>query len=497
MTSDASTTYTWDVRDRLIGLTGLHTASFGYDALGRRRQKAIDGTTTDFVYDGLNPVRQAGGSATVDLLTGTGIDEFLVRTVNATDIRNLLSDVLGSTVALTDPGGTVHTEYTYEPFGAVTTSGLNNGNEFRYTAREDDGVGIYYYRARYYHPSLQRFISEDPLGILGGDVNLYAYVGNNPLNWTDPWGLSRGDWWDVRTYTPDLGRARVIAAEVLAETQRNFPGSPLHNDAADAWRHARWSSRMVNEIGWGTAVTAGYGHELENLYEQWQAGRPIAWSEMWMDLHNNREGRSGRDAWRLLLEGRLRTRPIGDAVEYGTLRYSAPGLGASGAPALSGRASPADMRTHRTEIVAVLSIVGVLMLFGCSEAGSKLYITGDREAVGAEIHLDGKRVGIMERRIYSGPAPTEAELRARAEGQRRLGLAPTPPMKPGDVFAEGIAASDKPAGSGAHDQVRAPAGPHEIAFVHRDGRRLVKRIEVRNEVYIGVSFSEMRITGGE
>jgi len=70
-------------------------------------------------------------------------------------------------------------------------------------------------------------------------------------------------------------------------------------------------------------------------------------------------------------------------------------------------------------------------------------------------------------------------------------------MKPGDVFAEGVAASDKPAGSSVYDQVRARAGSHEIAFVHRDGRRLVKRIDVRNEVYIGVSFSEMLITGGE
>ena len=137
------------------------------------------------------------------------------------------------------------------------------------------------------------------------------------------------------------------------------------------------------------------------------------------------------------------------------------------------------------------------MLFGCSKPGSKLYITGDNDAVGAEIHLDGKRVGIMERRIYSGPPPTEAELQTRAEGQRRLGLPATPPMKPGDVFAEGVAASDKSAGSSAYDQVRARAGSHEIAFVHRDGRRLAKRIEVRNEVYLGVSFSEMRIAGGE
>jgi hypothetical protein len=155
------------------------------------------------------------------------------------------------------------------------------------------------------------------------------------------------------------------------------------------------------------------------------------------------------------------------------------------------------MRTRCTKIAAALSIVGLSILSGCSSAGSKLYITGDSEAVGAEIHLDGKRVGIMEHRIYSGPPPTEDELRARAEGQRRLGLAATPPMKPGDVFAEGIATGDKPAASGAYDQVRAPAGSHEIAFVHRDGRRLGKRIEVRNDVYIGVSFSEMRITGGE
>jgi len=137
------------------------------------------------------------------------------------------------------------------------------------------------------------------------------------------------------------------------------------------------------------------------------------------------------------------------------------------------------------------------MLIGCSEPGSKLYITGDSEAVGAEIHLDGKRVGMMERRIYSGPPPTEGELKTRAEGQQRLGLKATPPMKPGDVFAEGVASGDKPAGAGVYDQVRARPGPHEIAFVHRNGRQLVKRIDVRSEVYIGVSFSEMRITGGE
>jgi RHS repeat-associated protein len=57
------------------------------------------------------------------------------------------------------------------------------------TGREHDGPTGHYYRARYYHPTLQRFISEDPLGLMGGDANLYAYVFNSPIIFTDPFGL--------------------------------------------------------------------------------------------------------------------------------------------------------------------------------------------------------------------------------------------------------------------------------------------------------------------
>jgi len=90
--------------------------------------------------------------------------------------------------ALADNAGTVQTSYTYEPFGGITQSGSANTNSFKYTAREDDGTGLIYYRARYYSPRLQRFLSEDPIGFDGGDANLYAYVSNNPVNFTDPLG---------------------------------------------------------------------------------------------------------------------------------------------------------------------------------------------------------------------------------------------------------------------------------------------------------------------
>ena len=52
---------------------------------------------------------------------------------------------------------------------------------------------LYYYRARYYHPTLSRFISEDPLGIAAGP-NSYAYVGGNPVNYFDPYGLDKTTW---------------------------------------------------------------------------------------------------------------------------------------------------------------------------------------------------------------------------------------------------------------------------------------------------------------
>jgi RHS repeat-associated protein len=188
LTGDGTNTYTWNVRNQLASIAGPTPASFVYDPLGRRQRKTINGTITDFVYDGLNPVKEATGATTVNLLTGLGIDEYLTRTTGS-GTEYFLSEALGSTVALADGSGAVATEYSYEPFGTATASGTSSGNELGYTAREDDGAGVYYYRARYYHPGLQRFISEDPIDWAGGDTNLYAYVTSDPVNMVDPLGL--------------------------------------------------------------------------------------------------------------------------------------------------------------------------------------------------------------------------------------------------------------------------------------------------------------------
>jgi RHS repeat-associated protein len=184
LTSDGASTYAWDARNRLAAITGGASASFFYDALNRRATKG----STSYLYDGANVVQELSGTTpTANLLSG-GIDEVFTRTDSAGS-RYFLNGGLGSTEALTDASGSILTQYTYDPFGNTTVTGAASTNPFQYTGRENDGTGLYYYRARYYSPHLQRFISEDPLGFGADSVNFYDYVGNSPSNFTDPFGL--------------------------------------------------------------------------------------------------------------------------------------------------------------------------------------------------------------------------------------------------------------------------------------------------------------------
>jgi RHS repeat-associated protein len=188
LTSDGAKSYSWNARNELSGISGGVSASFAYDAVGRRRSRSVASTTTQFLYDGLNPVQElASGTPTANLLTGLRIDEYLVRTDSA-GARYLLTDALGSTIALADGSGSVQTEYSYEPFGSVTTSGSSSANTFGFTGRENDGTGLSFYRARYYDARLQRFVGEDPIAFDAGDPNLYSYVRSAPIQLRDPSG---------------------------------------------------------------------------------------------------------------------------------------------------------------------------------------------------------------------------------------------------------------------------------------------------------------------
>jgi RHS repeat-associated protein len=189
----------WSARNQLTNMLGAVTATFAYDGLGRRITRTVTGNTEKYLYDGLDVIMQFDGSANIRgrYFRGLAIDEPWQRVditpgsgQKTTETnRNYLADALGSIVALADSNKVIQTEYDYEPFGATTTTGAGNKNSYKFTAREEDGTGIYYLRARYYHPGLGRFISEDPIEYASGDINLYSYASNDPINASDPLGL--------------------------------------------------------------------------------------------------------------------------------------------------------------------------------------------------------------------------------------------------------------------------------------------------------------------
>jgi RHS repeat-associated protein len=114
----------------------------------------------------------------------------------------------------------VHNRYYYQPFGqaSVSNSSIATWNSVRFTGRDDDGTGLYFYRARYYSPDLGRFISEDPAG-LDEAGNQYAYAGDDPVNAVDPSGL-------VHVVGSVDSTTRFGTAKVYANKGDYIPPSP-------------------------------------------------------------------------------------------------------------------------------------------------------------------------------------------------------------------------------------------------------------------------------
>lgn len=141
-------------------------------------------------YDGDNLAEEtnSSGAAVARYWQGLNIVEQFAMLQNGTT-SYYQADGLGSLTSLSNTSGTLANTYTYDSFGNLTASTGSVSNRFRFTGREfDTETGLYYYRARYYDASAGKFLSEDPLGFVGGG-NFYAYVENNPVDDMDPFGL--------------------------------------------------------------------------------------------------------------------------------------------------------------------------------------------------------------------------------------------------------------------------------------------------------------------
>jgi RHS repeat-associated protein len=190
-----TTIYVWDVQNRLVRIEFPDTnfATYRYDALGRRIEKNVSGTAvTRYVYDGTNIILEHDGVNTIlaRYSHGDQVDQPLVQERGG---QNYFyhTDYLGSVRKVTDVLGSVANSYDYDTFGRFDSRVESVVNPFTFTAREFDAEsGLHFYRARNYDPFGGRFITFDPIGFDGGDLNLYRYVNNNPVLSVDPSGLS-------------------------------------------------------------------------------------------------------------------------------------------------------------------------------------------------------------------------------------------------------------------------------------------------------------------
>ena len=201
-----ATTYTYSPENELSNYqSAVLSSQYKYDGLGRRIQKLVmpggSPTTTRYVYDEEDILLEYDGNNILQAryLHGPGIDDPLLLE-RGSQRYYYHSDGLGSITEITDATGIVVKSYLYDSFGNLRNQTGGLLNPYTYTGREyDSESGLLYYRRRYYDPLIGRFLSRDPLGYMLGELNLYTYTRNSPVNFTDPYGLYWGEdqvnWW--------------------------------------------------------------------------------------------------------------------------------------------------------------------------------------------------------------------------------------------------------------------------------------------------------------
>lgn len=239
-TNEFITTYAYDMQGRLVGYSKTSTSPvrtelvevqlrFTYDPLGRRLTKYYKDEVQKYhhryLYAGDNIVAIYDNDTDTLLATllheedGTdsplsihvhpqelmtqeerevfeNMDESAQFLFTQSRIKRYYyhKDHQNSIIALSDENAQIVEYYEYDAYGNIIKSEtmkddkdntLQTLNPYRFTGREFDTDDLYYYRARYYDPTLGRFITPDPIGFMGGDMNLHRYVGNDPVNFVD------------------------------------------------------------------------------------------------------------------------------------------------------------------------------------------------------------------------------------------------------------------------------------------------------------------------
>jgi RHS repeat-associated protein len=273
LTSDSLTTYTYDVENRLVSASGGHTATLTYDPLGRLFQVTSGSATTQFLYDGDELIAEYSGAGAIlrRFVHGSRSDDPLIwyegAAVSASTRRSLQSEFGGSVVSIADASGNPININRYDEYGRPSASNIGR---FQYTGQAWIAeLGLYYYKARIYNPALGRFLQTDPIGYVD-DLGLYTYVGDDPLNRTDPSGEScsaqggNGTWnCVVDSMTDANGNVTQRADFSKAQVAQVAAFEKSYSAAVNTLMQHASTEVQVKVDGKSEKVTAGQiGHDL-------------------------------------------------------------------------------------------------------------------------------------------------------------------------------------------------------------------------------------------